>query len=199
MCLSGNSGLWVIIIALLGTACERQPRRDAHAFYNLDSLIDNQVQRLVELQPSLEKEATINGTSEKVVLESMDSTLLAREFEIFRQLDLNEKTLNASQYQDEQGIRDANSNLSIIQYTAMNPLPLSYVRIYYQDTPEKVRRVEGEIFEKNRLYASGRFLTMEFIDVEGGPAVVGYEIRGTQKMILGDSMKFAIRGTLTYD
>ncbi|HEY8513729.1 MAG TPA: hypothetical protein VIL31_17350 [Cyclobacteriaceae bacterium] len=199
MFLSRHSGLWVIVLALILPACERKAQQRTQVFYNLDSLISAQVRRLVELQPALEKEAVINGESEKVVLHDLDSAMWARELEIFRQLDLNEKTLNATQYSGEQGIRDATSNLAIIQYTATQPLPLSYVRIYYQDTPEKIRRIEGEVSEENRLYASGRFLAMEFEDVDGGPAVVGYEIRGAQKMILGDSMKFAIKGALTYD
>src|SRR5690554_6673963 len=199
MFLSRHSGLWVIVLALILPACERKAQQRTQVFYNLDSLISAQVRRLVELQPALEKEAVINGESEKVVLQDLDSTMWARELEIFRQLDLNEKTLNATQYQGEYGLRDATSNLAIIQYTAMNPLPLSYVRIYYQETPGKVRRIEGEIFEENRLYSSGRFLSMEFIDVNDGPAVLGYEIRGAQKMILADSMKFVIKGTLTYD
>src|SRR5690606_4169452 len=199
MYLSRNSGLWLVLLVLLLAACERKAQRRAQAFYDLDSLLNTQITRLVELQPSLEKEAVINGESAKVVLRDLDSASWAREFEIFRQLDLNEKTRNASQYRGEHGLRDATSNLAIIQYTAMQPLPLSYVRIYYQDTPEKIRRIEGEIFEENRLYASGRFLAMEFTDMNGGLAVVGYEIRGGQKMILGDSMKFAIKGALTYD
>ena len=199
MYLSRNSGLWVISLALMCTACERKPRQQVNAFYNLDSLITRQVSNLVELQPSLEKVAVIDGVSERVVLNDADSAIWAREFEIFRRLDLNEKTLNVSQYKKERGLRDPSSNLGIIEYTATRPLPLSYVRIYYQETPEKVRRIEGEVFEENRMYASGRFLSMEFIDVNGEPAVVGYEIRGSQKMILGDSVKFAIKGELTYD
>jgi hypothetical protein len=199
MYLSRDSRLWVIILALLSTACERKPQERVEAFYDLDSLITMQVKRLTELQPTLEKEAVINGVSEKVVLNNLDSAMWAREFEIFRQLDLNEKALNAAQYHGERGLRDNTSNLGIIQYTAMQPLPLSYLRIYYQDTPGKIRRIEGEITEKNRLYASGRFLSMEFINLNGGPAVVSYEIRGAQKMILADSMKFVIRGALTYD
>jgi hypothetical protein len=199
MFLSRNSGLWVIVFALLLSACERKARQRTNVFYNFDSLLSTQVQLLVELQPSLEKEAVINDESEKATLRDLDSATWARELEIFRQLDLNQKTLNAIQYRGEHGLRDATSNLAIVQYTATRPLPLSYVRIYYQDTPEKIRRIEGEIFEKNRLYASGRFLTMEFTDVNGNSAVVGYEIRGAQKMILGDSMKFVIKGALTYD
>lgn len=131
MYLSRNSGLWVISLALVWTACERKPLQHVNAFYNLDSLITMQVQHLVELQPSLEKKAVIDGVSEKVVLQDTDSTTWARELEIFRQLDLNEKTLNVSQYQKERGLRDASSNLGIIEYTATKPLPLSYVRIYY--------------------------------------------------------------------
>ena len=199
MYLSRDSALWIIALALLSTACERRPRQQVQAFYNLDSLISMQVKRLAELQPSLEKKAVINGVSEKVVLQDLDSAGWAQEFEIFRQLDLNEKARNASQYRSERGLRDATSNLGIIQYTAMQPLPLSYVRVYYQDTPTKVRRIVGEVFDKNRLYASGRLLSMEVIDLNGRPAVVSYEISGGQRMILGDSMKFVVRGALTYD
>src|SRR5690606_11494716 len=92
MYLSRNSGLWLVLLVLLLAACERKAQRRAQAFYDLDSLLNTQITRLVELQPSLEKEAVINGESEKVVLRDLDSASWAREFEIFRQLDLNEKT-----------------------------------------------------------------------------------------------------------
>lgn len=183
----------------MGTACERQPQQSAEVFYNLDSLINAQVKHLVQLQPSLEKVAVINGESETVVLTDTDSAVWAREFQIFRQLDLNARALNAEQYRTERGRGHASSNLAIIEYTATQPLPLSFVRIYYQDTPGKVRRIEGEIFEENRLYASDRLLSMEFIDVNGHPVIVAYEIRGAQKMFLGDSVNFSIKGALTYE
>lgn len=177
------------------------PRETAGSFYDIDSLIDQQVANLVRLQPVLEKEAEINGEQEVVRLENADSAAWARELDIFRQLDLNAKSLNAGRYKVTTGLKDGASNLSIIEYAATEDLPLSQVRIYYQGNPKRVRRIEGKFRSKetNRLYSSGRYLSMELIDIKSRAMLSQYRVTGGQKMILGDTVSYTIMGAVTYE
>lgn len=190
-----------MILVLMAGACQVSPRTSAGVFYDLDSLIDQQVAYLSKLQPTLEKEAEINGEQERVTLESPDSTVWAKELDIFRQLDLNAKALNASRYEIKTGLRDVASNLNIIEYTATEELPLSQVRIYYEGDPGKVRRIEGEFRsnESNRLYASGKMLSMEMIEINSHAMLTHYQVTGGQKMILGDTLSYSVVGAVTYE
>ena len=182
-------------------ACQVSPQESTAVFFDLDSLIDQQVAHLSRIQPVLEKEAEINGVKEGVRLEKPDSAVWAKELGIFRQLDLNAKALNAGRYEIKAGLRDDTSNLNIIEYTAKEELPLSQVRIYYQDNTGKVRRIEGEFRSKesNRLYSSGRYLSMELIDINSQAMLMQYQVIGGQKMILGDSISYNVVGALTYE
>lgn len=183
------------------SACQMAPPEGTAVFFDLDSLIDQQVANLSRIQPVLEKEAEINGKQERIKLEKTDSAVWAKELDIFRQLDLNARALNAGRYEVKTGLRDGTSNLSIIEYAAKEELPLSHVRIYYQENPEKVRRIEGKFRSKetNRLYSSGRYLSMELIDINSQAMLTKYSVIGGQKMIMGDSMSYNIVGALTYE
>lgn len=182
-------------------ACQMAPQQSAAVFFDLDSLIDQQVANLSRIQPVLEKEAEINGEQERIRLEKTDSAVWAKELDIFRQLDLNARALNAGRYEVRTGLRDDASNLSIIEYAAKEELPLSLVRIYYEENPRKVRRIEGKFRSKesNRLYASGRYLAMELIDIDSGTMLTQYRVTGGQKIIMGDSISYNIVGALTYE
>lgn len=194
---------WVFAGAMALTigACQVAPRESTGVFFDLDSLIDQQVAILSRIQPVLEKEAEINGKQERVRLEKPDSAVWAKELEIFRQLDLNGRTLNAGRYEIKTGLRDDGSNLNIVEYTAKEDLPLSQVRIYYQENEGKVRRIEGKFRSKesNRLYSSGRYLSMELIDINAQAMLTHYQVMGGQKMILGDSIRYNVVGALTYE
>lgn len=199
--LSRNNLLMAVLMALAMSACKMAPQENTIVFFNLDSLIDQQVANLSRIQPVLEKEAEINGEQETLRLEQTDSMVWAKELDIFRQLDLNTRALNAGRYEIETGLRDDTSNLSIIEYTAKEELPLSHVRIYYQENPRKVRRIEGSFRSKksNRLYASSRELSMELIDINSKAMLTQYQVTGGQKMIMGDSISYRIVGALTYE
>lgn len=192
--------LCVVVLLALG-ACRDSSLTNEGVFYDLDSLIDQQVAYLARLQPTLEKEAEIDGEQERVTIDSPDSTVWAKELSIFRQLDLNAKALNAARYEISTGLRDVASNLNIIEYTAKEDLPLSQVRIYYEGDPGKVRRIEGKFRSKesNRLYSSGQFLSMEMIDINSHAMLTQYQVIGGQKMILGDTIRYSVAGALTYE
>src|SRR5690606_11155096 len=201
MYLLRNRSILSFTMVMAMSACQMSPRESTALFFDLDSLIDQQVANLSRIQPVLEKEAEINGKQETIRLEKTDSAIWAKELDIFRQLDLNARALNAGRYEVKTGLRDGTSNLSIIEYTAKEELPLSHVRIYYQDNPEKVRRIEGKFRSKetNRLYSSGRYLSMELIDINSQAMLTKYSVIGGQKMIMGDSISYNIVGALTYE
>jgi hypothetical protein len=189
------------LITTLLMACAGTNGEQSTAFYDLDSLIDVQVAYLSKMQPALQKEAEIDGKLEVIRLTRSDSAGWARELEIFRQLDLNAKKLNATRYEIRSGLHDNTSNLNILEYRTKeaDALPLSMVRIYYQEKPENIRKIEGTFNESNGLYSSSRYWSMELIDIRDTIVLTNYAVTGSQKMIFGDSVKFKIRGTLSYE
>jgi hypothetical protein len=198
MYLLRNSFILCGLLASALISCIGGSERRLTVFYDFDSLIHAQVIQLTSMQPVLKKEADIDGKREVVEIDKTDSSKWAKELDIFRQLNLNDKILNERRYEIQKDLPDATSNLRICQYIAKTDLPLSLVRIYYEGKLENIRKVEGFFRESNGLYSSSRFLSMELTDINDQALLTGYSIEGNQKMMLGDSVKFKIKGTLSF-
>ena len=65
-------------------------------------------------------------------------------------------------------------------------------KIYYQDIPSKLRKIEALYQQDNALLKTRRKLTMEFTDLYDKNILTSYSIDGTQKMFVGDSIRFTI-------
>lgn len=190
------------LFSLATSACTSKQELEKKAFFNFDSLVNAQVRYLVEKKPSLYKNASMGNEEENAHLKPEDSITWANELAIFRQLDVINKPIHKSNYLVTEGQPDTNSNLLINEYRAKEELKdkmaLAYLKIYYQGTPQHVRKIEGLYQEKNTLYEASRYLTLELSNIYNHTALTAYTIQGGQKMILGDSVAFHITGNLTY-
>lgn len=187
-----------ILLAGLSLACQRKAERLTNTFFNVDSLINAQVIYLGDHKPDLYKEASLSGEKDSVLFNDLDTTALKKELETFHQLDLNIKPVNRENYDIRKGIPDPQSNLLFCEYTAKKKLPLKVVKIYYQNSLSTPKKIEGEIVEQNGLYSSIQHLILELNEINKVTLLTQYEITGGQKMILGDSVEFKIKGVLTH-
>lgn len=58
--------------------------------------------------------------------------------------------------------------------------------------------MEATLGEQNTLYYTTRDFTMELEDIGKQWVIAGYEVKGVQKMILRDSVRFAITSKVAY-
>lgn len=183
---------WMIIVL----SCE-SPREEA-GFYAIDSLVNAQVNLLTDAKARLKKEV---GLGEKMDTTTIipDSIAWVKELDIFRQLQIINKPLNQKSYRVEDGLHDPASNLSIKAFTTSDDLPVRFMRIYYQHSIDKPRRIDASYDVENRLYASARLISMEFRQVNNKTILNSYSISGGQKMVLGDSVNFFIKGRIFID
>ena len=194
----GNCFFIGLLASALLLSCESAGKRSEKAYFDFDSLINAQVRYLAAHAPKLTKQAVVDGRTEELETTPADSAAWSKELDIFRQLDLINKPINRDSYEIKEGLSDTKSNLLVSEYKATEDLALAYLKIYYQDTPGNVRRIEGTYREKNALYTGTRFLTMELTTIQTHVVLTSYSISGGQKMILGDSVQFKILGTITY-
>ncbi len=164
----------------------------------IDSLLDKQIEMLSNQKTSLRKEATLDGEVKNSVLEISDSAAWARELDVFRQLEQVNSPVYADKYKIEDGLPDPNSNLRILSFSTSEKIPITFLKIYYQDTHDKIRKIEGSFYESNSIYAGARNLSLEFREIQGQCALMQYNITGGQKMMLADSVTYTIKGTIDY-
>lgn len=189
--------LFVIVSVLMCciSACDQ---RGEHykGYYPIDSLISSQIHFLTQAKASTHKVARLGEKEEEQTIQPNDSSGWINELDIFRELKTLNKPINIGSYKVEDGLSDNRSNLKIKTIATNKLLPVRSMKIYYYDKPENVKRIEAQFNEVNSLYSSMRFLTMEFQDVYNKPVLSSYSINGGQKMFLGDTVVFSVKGTI---
>ncbi|MBX2944413.1 MAG: hypothetical protein KF725_01165 [Cyclobacteriaceae bacterium] len=181
---------WLVVCA-----CSQQKEEKAY-HYNIDSLVQHQIEYLVKAQATLSKEAIMNGQRQDSVFVPKDSLAWARELDLFREIGSINKPINQNNYKISDGLTDTFSNLTVRQLTATSDLPIRYVKIFYQDAPSKLRKIEALYQQENSLLKTKRKLIMEFTDLYNKNILTSYSVDGGQKMFVGDSVHYVIKGSI---
>jgi hypothetical protein len=183
--------LVICFCAFIFSACDRTNQKYDKAYFDFDSLINMQVAELVKIQSTIRKKSIINEKEDNSSFVP-DSLKLANELDVFRQVDIINKPLYRNAYEIKDGEKDTKSNLLIRSYTAKVPSPVPFVRFYYQSSSRDIKKIESVFHEENTLYDTRRNLLLEFDDSSGSLLLKGYQLSGTQKMILNDTVNFSV-------
>ena len=185
----------LLCIGLFASGCQKQVVKDKR-YVDLDSLINVQVAHLNQLKATLKKAVIIDGKMDSSS-NVLDSAAWSHELDVFRQLDLINRPIYRDAYDVKDGVKDSKSNLLIRSYESSSTATVPYIRLYYQDSPSRLKKIEALYQETNSLYVSQRILKMYFDDGTGMPYLTGYSIEGHQKMMLNDSVKYTIKSVIT--
>ncbi len=185
------------LIGILSCTNPMERETDGLKYYDLNGLIDQQLVWLIELNPKIRKTAVLNGIPESSSMR-LDSVQWARELKIFRDADLNKSRLRL-EYRIVEDLSEPTSNLKIRLYEAINKemMEVEYLKIFYVEKEEDLRKLEASVREKNSLFSSKKTLYMTFEDDGNGSIKIKhFKIEGQQKMILMDTVKFSLEVTL---
>jgi hypothetical protein len=184
-----------MVSAVLLVSCNRENLKYDKPYFDFDSLVHAQVHEIASTKASLIKKTFLNGKKDSTAI-APDTAQWKHELDAFQQLDVINKPLFKGNYQ-AQDRDDDHSNLLVRVYKAKIKSPVPEVKFFYQDG-RKLKRIESVFNESNVLYSTSRKLTLEFKENHGATMISKYRVQGFQKMILSDSAKFFIEGTLQY-
>jgi len=188
--------LFFLISIITLVSCNQTSLKYDKPYFDFDSLINSQVASLVKANASLSKTVLLDRKSDQATMK-IDSAIIAHELDVFRQLDLINKPLYRDAYEITDGEKDSRSNLLVRTYRSKRTSPVPFVNFYYQQDFLHLKKIESYYVENNTLYSTKRKLQLEFDDSSGHLLLSRYELTGTQKMILSDSVKFLIKGSFT--
>lgn len=184
----------LVIGLVLLSSCERQ--QTASLYYNIDSLVNEQILYLTQTKAGLRKQGEINSVAQDTTFVPADSAAWARELDIFTEIGMVNKPINQGAYEVMDGLDDPSSNLTIRSFIANKELSVVYLKLFYLETPDKLRKIEALYQQENTLLKSNRNLVMEFTDMYNKSILTSYSIVGEQKMFVGDTVNFTITGTV---
>ncbi|MDL5047375.1 hypothetical protein QQ054_15255 [Oscillatoria amoena NRMC-F 0135] len=172
---------------------------DHSTYFPVDSLIRAQAIHLVEINASLTKHAQIDGTEETTSFIPADTNAWLKELDIFSALNAINKPVNHGGYEVTEGRDEASSNLVVRAFTSKISLPVEWLKVYYQDSPRNIRRMEALYREDSSLMKGSRMVIMEFQELNNKITLTSYSIEGGQAMFLASPVEFSITGTITSD
>ncbi len=185
---------FILLFIIFLTACKQANLKYDKPYFDFDSLVNIQIRKISISKDSIRKDVLIDGKQDHSSF-IIDSTRLAHEWDVFRQLDVINKPLYKGNYEITDG-KDTKSNLRVRTYLSKIKSPVPFVRFYFQDEFKNIKKIESNYQEENALYFTERDLMIVLSDLSGEPLIKGYSITGSQKMILSDSVKFSIRGSI---
>jgi len=187
---------FVVAVMVILCSCNRENLKYDKPYFDFDSLVHTQVLRITVAKASLRKKTFLNDKADSTIIVP-DTTQWKHELDAFQQLDVINKPLFKGNYQVKEQ-EDDHSNLLVRCYSAKIESTVPEVKFFYQNSFKKLKRIEAIFREGNVLYSNSRKLSIEFEEQGGEPIMSRYRVRGLQKMILSDSVKFFIEGTLLY-
>lgn len=177
--------LIIMALLLVGSACKenKEAVREIHVYFDLDSLIDEQIYILTDRGAQVQKSVRMNGESESKTLVP-DTALWEEEFSIVREFNINRPYYV--------GLFQQHKKENIISYQSSDEdVAVKKFDLFY-DAGELIR-VESLLQEEKYIYSNERKLTLEF---DNG-LLMFYEIDGEQKMILQDKEDYVISGSIS--
>lgn len=190
---------WIVLLLIVLMAACTRPNKTEATHFNIDSLLHKQVVDLWSLKASLTKEGNIGETKQDTLLTALDTTRWRKELDIFTEIGLINKPAYRVLYTMKDGLADASSNLTIREFETTHELPVRYLKLFYLDDLQKLRKVEALIRQENALLKTQRKLVMEFSDVYNKNVLTSYSIEGGQKMLAGDSVHFILNGIVQFN
>lgn len=185
---------FLFALGMVLLSCAPKSREAEKSIVDIDGLIDTQLQQLHQRKPLLTKEASVDA-SQSDSSWTPAASVWDNELEIFRSLGMLNQRIYASGYTTEEPLDDPQSNLLIRRYTN-SEAPLRWLHVYYQENPERIRQLTGEVEEVTPLYSAHRRLTLWFEDDRGRTLLTRYEIVGYQKAALRDTVHFHVQGAV---
>ena len=179
-----------LLTSLLIVGCTNAYRSKT-VIYNIDRVIRAQIPHLVKHGAEIRKKVVLNGREKVTSIKARDSLAWNEELAIFLELNVINKPIYSGQYKVDD-VADKESNLRVTSYIATEDLPVKFLRIFYYKSTMRMRKIEAQYNESNTLYASSRFLTMEFEDFSNTTLLTTYSVDGGQKMFLDDSVHYTI-------
>ena len=182
-----------MISVLLLTSCIQEPLSEEDRetpYFDLPTLVKQQVQWLDSLNPPVVIRASISGEEETETLQK-DSAAWAETLALFRRSNINQPVLQG-QYETTDSVL-VEQNLQLRTYRS-DQAEIPYLKVYYRDTISNVSRIETAFQEDNLLYSTYREMWMTFSPYQGQPRLTAFATTGKQKMMLRDSVTYVAHG-----
>ncbi len=183
----------LFLLALAITSCSLPEQKGSDQvtkkYFDLDSLMQSQMEQLKSLTPTVNKSITIDGKEEEKTVKNVDWN---NELSVFLNSDINKPKL-LDQYKIE---NTTNGNETLISYDFIKKgaTGIQKIQITKDKTTKYIQKVEIESLERNAIFSSHKNINLIFKDNH----LMSYSMKGFDKVVMRDTMWYDVEGVLGY-
>ena len=175
----------VILAAFLAVGCQQNERsvKELNAYFDLDSLLDEQAAVLYDRGAQVQKKVVMDGETEQRTFVP-DTAEWKSELAIIRDFNINKPYFVGSFKLIREG--------DVLKHEATSEnVDITRFELFYEG--DALVRIESFLDEEKYIYSNKRKLTLTF---ESG-LLSSYQIVGYQKMILQEEVDYEISGSIS--
>lgn len=188
----------ILFLGLVACVPESSNSVRTTEYFDLDSLISNQVELLTESNVKVNKMVRIGNEQETQQL-AFDSTGWRKELRLFAESDINTPILSGV-YEATYGRPDSLSNLTVDSFVAMDEGPkVRRMDLFYLKELGGLRRVEILQGENNELYMLRRKLRLTFGNGIDKQMLSGYSVEVVQQLVTQDTVTLEVVADVVQD
>lgn len=168
-------------------AVRPNPANRKPAYFNLLGFLEDQTAQLRRRQPAVQKQVLLrNGQQQATRVAQTDWT---KELQIFQQADINKPALRGLYQLDSVTTAEGFTRRTYRRQPGTDH-PVTYLSVVSQGAT--VQHITAAVAQDNPLVYSAKTLALH---CQNGQ-LVRYQVTGVQKLILFDSVRYAVRGEM---
>ncbi len=183
------------MLGIFAGACtnmENKKQKSIDVYYDINGLIDEQVELLNAISPFLLKTADLDGIKETDTLKLSEDEW-ENELSIFRSMDIN-KPMLVDSYVEEVKTNDSHTVTTWIS-KSQKDTEVDTLKIYQSGT-DSPNKIIAHLSSKNTLFKTSKKLELVFSEYKGDQFLDQYSVIGWQKMLSKDSTFFSVNARI---
>jgi hypothetical protein len=178
------------------SGCNNRPAPAASAtiaasYFNLTGFVQEQVQQLTAMHPTVEKTVMFaSGTPETKVISNINWN---QELETFTQADINKPALRAAYAVTTATTPNGQTQTTYRRRPGNHDSPVEYLQV--TTTPnQQVTQITGRQSDTNYFVDSFKEFTLTCVPANGQTRLRNYSVSGTQKTIFFPELRYRVQG-----
>ncbi len=180
----GLVALW--LAGCNGDAAAPASRIRRPLYFDVKGLLTREIQRLTRQHPATTKQVSLRGDAPETV--RVAAVKWADELQIFFQADINKAALRGAYVVDSAALPGGAVRYRYTRRPGQPNAPVA--RLVVVRHGPVAQEIEARIQQHNPLFDTEKQLRMTLT----GNQLRTYEVRGTQKLVLFDSLRYAVAG-----
>lgn len=178
--------------ALLGCNIQKENSANAVSYFNIEELLNREIQYLLEKNAGLEKTLTSNGETESIQMKLQNKEEWESQFSLFFETNIDKPGLSGAYHEEDLSTLDGVSS-KIYSAVSGKSFVQTFELLYNNQV---LRQINIQTQEKNEVFKNGRNLKLLF-DNEG-QHIIGFDVSGDENMRLKENMNFEVQAVITY-